>query len=460
MPQEHITRTSDASGSYARPSRREFIGLGAGVTAMAAANAFSINTRNANEKIIVGLLGVRNRGRELARMFLEQKDADLAFLADPDTNLFRHLSPRIGAIRGEEPVCEQDFRRLLDNPAIDAIVIATPDHWHALGAIMACQAGKDVFVEKPTCHSIWEGEKLVEATEKYGRVVQVGLQNRSMPCVLAARAYIQSGELGDVHFVRVMNNKARPPLTGGATSEPPEGVNYDLWLGPAADRPFSAHHFHYNWHWFWQYSGGDIMNDGVHQLDIVRFLLDLPLPEQVYSTGGKFFFTDAQETPDTQTALYDYPSLTISLEQTLWTRYMKKDPHEIEQLKNTPWNYNGTRIEIYGTKQHLILARHGGGWEAFDGNGVSLHRERSERADRIHVANFLECMRSRATPATSIIEGHRSTLLCIHGNISCRLGRALKIDSATGAFQGDAEANADFLVRRDYRDPWRVPEQV
>lgn len=328
------------------PSRREFLALGAGVTALSALPSFSINALGANDKIVVGLMGTHNRGMELAALFSKIPNADLAFAADPDTNLFRHATRRLEGIRGNTPVCEQDFRRLLDNPDIDAILVATPDHWHALATILACQAGKDVYVEKPVCHSIWEGKQMVAAAEKYKRVVSAGLQNRSMTCVKAARAYIQAGNLGDIHYVRIMNNKARSPLSQGNDTTVPEGVDYDMWLGPAPARPFNSHHFHYNWHWFWQYSGGDIMNDAVHQVDIVHFLLDLGLPDRVYSTGGKFAFDDAQETPDTQTAVYDYPNLTVNLEQALWTRYMKKDPHQFAPLADTPWLYNGTREPV------------------------------------------------------------------------------------------------------------------
>lgn len=441
-------------------NRRAFLATTAGAAFMAAAPAFSINVLGANERIVLGLMGLRGRGMELARMITGQPNVSLAFLADPDSNLFRHALRAVDKLGGGAPACEQDFRRLLDNPDVDAVAMATPAHWHAPATILACQAGKDVYVEKPVCHSLWEGRQMVAAVEKYGRVVQAGLQNRSMPCVRAARAHIQSGALGEVHFVRIMNNKARPPLTGGSESEVPAGVDYDLWLGPAAARPFSSHHFHYNWHWFWQYSGGDIMNDGVHQVDIVRFLLDLGRPERVYSTGGKFFFQDAQETPDTQTVVYDYPGLTVTLEQALWTRYMKKDPHEFPQLVNTPWEYNGTRIEIYGTRQHLVLARHGGGWEAFDADGNSVHRESSKRTDDLHMANFFECIRSRSVPTTTILEGYYSTQACIYGNISYRVGRAVRTDPATDYFLDDPEASKDFLARRTYREAYAVPEIV
>lgn len=442
----------------AKPSRRGFLKMGA--SAFVATRVFSINVLGANEKVVVGLMGTRNRGMELAALFSQIPDADLAFVADPDTNLFRHASRRVEGIRGATPQCEQDFRRLLDNRDIDAMLIATPDHWHALGAVLCCQAGKDVYVEKPVCHSIWEGRQMVAAADKYGRVVSAGLQNRSMPDVIAARDYIRSGNLGDIHYARIMNNKARSPLSPGNDADVPQGVDYDIWLGPAPERPFNSHHFHYNWHWFWQYSGGDIMNDAVHQMDIVRFLLDLGMPKRVYSTGGKYCFDDAQETPDTQTVVYDYDNLTVNLEQSLWTRYMKKDPHQFGPLADTPWLHNGTRLEIYGTRQHLLLARHGGGWEAFDADGKPVHKETAERSDQLHMVDFIECVRNRALPATSILEGFKSTQTCIQGNISYRLGRALDVNPENGDFINAPDAEADILSKRTYRSPWVIPKLV
>ncbi|MFM1920820.1 MAG: Glucose--fructose oxidoreductase precursor [Candidatus Hydrogenedentota bacterium] len=437
-------------------NRRDFLAFSTSM-AIAASPAFSVNTLGANEKITLGLMGVRNRGSELLSMFVQQHGVDVAYLVDPDSKLFRHASAKLSEHRAVAPVCEQDFRRVLDLPELDALVVATPDHWHALASIRACQAGKHVYVEKPVCHNIWEGQQMLAAEQASGSVVQAGLQNRSMPCIRAAKEYIESGALGNVHFVRVLNNKARPPLSPNSKADLPEGVNYDLWLGPAADRPYHPHHFHYNWHWFWEYSGGDIMNDAVHQFDIVRYLLDLDLPSKVYSSGGKFNFDDTQETPDTQTVLYDFPGLTVSLEQMLWTKYMKKDPHVASQTVDTPWPFNGTRIEFYGTRQQLLLARHGGGWEAFDGNGQSVERFDSRRADELHVENFLECLRGNAKPATSLNEGFKSTLLCHYGNISYRLGRALNIDSATQYFHDDHAASADLLARRDGRGAWAIP---
>jgi predicted dehydrogenase len=252
----------------------------------------------------------------------------------------------------------QDFRRILDDPEVDAIAIATPDHWHALATVMACQAGKDVYVEKPTSHSIWESRKMVEAARKHERVVQVGTQNRSAPYCYEAAEYARSREFGDIRFVRVMNSKQREPIGRPADSTPPDGVDYDLWLGPAPLRPFNENRFHYNWHWFWDYGGGDLSNDGVHQIDLARWLTGRALPSAVSASGARLFFDDARETPDTQTVTWEFDGLTMVLEQTLGTPYLKKVPLEFRDSGVIPnWPFDGTRVEIYGTKQFMCLGR-------------------------------------------------------------------------------------------------------
>jgi len=350
---------------------------------------------------------------------------------------------------------------MLDDGEINALINATPDHWHALGTILACQAGKDVYVEKPTSHNIWESRKMVEAARKYGRVVQVGAQSRSGAYCRRAYEYIQSGELGEVHFVRVLNSKVRGEIGRKPDAEPPEGVDYDMWLGPAPMRPFNENRFHYAWHWFWDYSGGDIINDGVHQIDLARWMIDRPYPKSVTSAGGIHYFKDDQETPDTHTVNWDYDGLTMVFEQTLWTPYLKKTDLPARDADGVPnWPFNGTRIEIYGSKQWLLLGRHSDGWQVFNADGESLVAETGQFSamQQAHVADFISCMRSRELPRADIEQVHYSTLLCHYGNIAYRTGRRLRIDATTEGFVDDDQANA--LVRRAYRSPWVVPEEV
>jgi predicted dehydrogenase len=348
---------------------------------------------------------------------------------------------------------------VLDDKELDAVVLATPDHWHALHTIWACQAGKDIYLEKPTCHNIWEDRKMVEAARKYDRVVQIGTQTRSGQYCYRAVEAIQSGELGEIHFVRVLNSKRRHTIGKKPITAVPEGVDYDLWLGPAPKRPFTENHFHYSWHWFWVYSGGDIINDGVHQIDLARWLAGVKIPPSVYSTGGIHFFQDEQETPDTHVVNWDFPGMTMVFEQTLWTPYMKKTPIEMRDRDDLPdWPFSGTRIEIYGTKRKMFLSRQGGGWQIFQANGTPFHTEPGRYTNREHINNFLESMRSRKRPLADIEDGHLSTLLAHYGNVAYRVGRKLKIDPETQGFFNDPEANQ--LVKRKYREPWVVPSQV
>lgn len=438
--------------------RRTFL---AGSLGAAAASAFSLHAAGANARIITGVMGIRDRGMDLASELAVRPDVELRYLADPDSRLFEARAAKIEALSGKRPRCIQDFRPMLEDPEVDAIFIATPDHWHALATIMACQAGKDVYVEKPTAHSIWESRKMVEAARKYDRVVQVGTQNRSAEYCEEALEVVNSAAFGDIHFVRIVNSKERGSIGRKADSPVPPGVDYDLWLGPAPERPFNENHFHYNWHWFWRYSGGDVINDGIHQIDLARWLTGRTLPKAVSSVGAQHVFDDDRETPDTQTINWEFEGLNMALEQTLWTPYMKKHPFELRDRDDLPnWPFAGTRIELYGTKQFMYFGRMGGGWQVVDGDGntVAIKPGRFAPANTKHVANFIESIRSRRRPNADIEEGHYSTLLGHYGNIAFRSGRRLQIDPASEGFVDDAGANA--LLRREYRKPWEVPESV
>lgn len=427
--------------------------------AASAASTFSINVLGANEKVVIGVMGIHGRGDWLAVEFSKRDDVILKYLCDPDSRLFPSRARRVEESCGKAPECVQDFRRMLDDPEVRGIVNATPNHWHAPGTIWACQAGKDVYVEKPTCHNIWEGRKMIEAARKYNCVVTCGMQNRSAEYCYQAKEYIESGELGEVHFVRVLNSKPRGTIGHCEDSTPPEGVDYDLWLGPAPKRPFNENRFHYAWNWFWDYGAGDITNDGCHQVDIARWICGLTCPKSVYSSGGIQFFNDDQETPDTQSVIWDFDGLTMVYEQTLWTPYMKKMPME-DRVKDVlpQWAFSGTRFEVYGSKQFMFFERHGGGWETFDENGKSVRIQHGGFANAEHIGNFIDCIRSRKLPNGDIAECHLSTSLCHYANASYRAGRKLFIDAATETFINDDEANA--LIKREGREPWRIPEAV
>jgi hypothetical protein len=240
----------------------------------------------------------------------------------------------------------------------------------------------------------------------------------------------------------------------------PEGVDYDLWLGPAPVRPFNPNRFHYNWHWFWDYSGGDIINDGVHQIDAARFLIGQDYPRAVSSTGGRFSFDDDQETPDTQVATWEFDNLTMTFENMLWTPYMKKMPWELRDGDTYPnWQFDGMSIEVFGEKGVMFFERQGGGWQVFDESEKVIAQSNDHHPHIAHLENFFECLQSRKRPNADIEEGHRSTIVCQIANISYRLdGRRLQWDGKKEQFIGDKEANG--YLKRTYRDPYVVPETV
>ncbi|HPO17410.1 MAG TPA: Gfo/Idh/MocA family oxidoreductase [Candidatus Hydrogenedentes bacterium] len=427
------------------------------VTAMRSSHAQDA----ANDRVILGVMGLHGRGSFLAQEFAKRKDVEIRYLADPDTRLFEGHAKAIEKITGKRPQCLPDFRRMLDDKEVNGIVMGTPDHWHALGTILACQAGKDVYVEKPTSHNIWESRKMVEAARKYKCVVQVGAQNRSSDNVIEAIEYLRAGNLGDIHLVRVLNSKERGTIGFQPDKPVPEGVDYDMWLGPAPMRPFNENHFHYAWHWFWAYSGGDLINDGVHQMDIARWVVNQKYPKTAVSAGGIYYFKDDQETPDTHAVNWEFDGLMMVFEQALWAPYLKKTPLELRDIDGMPnWPFNGTRVEVYGTKNMMFLGRHGDGWQVFDADGKPIAEKPGlfSPSNEKHGENFISCIRSRNIPNGDIEELHYSTLLCHYGNIAYRTGQRLHIDPKTEGFVDNAEANA--LVKRTYRDPWVVPDEV
>lgn len=445
-------------------SRRRFLkdSVGAGVGAIAAI-AISSERKSvaASDRVIVGLMGIRGRGNFLARAFAARPDVEVAYLSDVDRRLFDSRAKAVEAAQGKRPKTVQDFRRILDDPQVNALIIATPDHWHALGTVWACQAGKDVYVEKPASHNIWEGRKMVEAARKYKRVVQLGTQTRSAPYAKNAIEFIRSGKLGDINLVRVLNMKTRGVLREKPDQPGPKELNYDMWLGPAPKRQYNPNRFYGGcWNWLWDFSGGDIINDGIHQMDLARWVVGEDHPKSVCTTGGIFHFKDGGQTPDTQIVTYEYEKLTMVFELTLWTPYMKKTPQEIRVSSRWPdWPFNATKVEVFGTDGFMWLGRHGGGWKSFRRDGEEGPFEYGRDPFPNHLENFLSCVRSRKKPSADIEIGHLSTLLCHLGNISYRVGnRKLIFDGATESFVGEEEANR--YLKREYRHPYVVPEKV
>jgi predicted dehydrogenase len=415
----------------------------------------------ATDKVVVGVMGVGGRGTQLTTFFADRSDVEIAYVCDVNAKRLPIATKVVEGKKGKTPKAIGNFQRILEDKDVDALVCATPDHWHSLATILACQAGKDVYVEKPASHDIWEGRKMVEAARKYNRVVQVGMQNRSSSYGATARELVKSGKMGSVHLVRVYNMMARTPVENTPDSAPPEGFDWDMWVGPGPAVPYNPKYFR---RVFWDFNGGNITDDGVHQLDLARYVMDVHFPKSVHHTGGEFFFKDVAQTPDTSIVNYAYDGLTLIFEQAWWTPYMIKVPGAVrESTTQFPdwYPFIGTRIEIYGSEGMMILGRHGGGWQTFDREGHKIASDKQTFAamQAAHVGNFISCINDRKRPNADVEEGHISAALCHMANISYRVGdRKLVFDTAKEAFVGDDEANQ--CLKRTYRRPWVVPENV
>jgi predicted dehydrogenase len=420
-------------------SRRSFFIAGATSVAALSASTAGAAADRPNEKVVVAVMGLHGRGKDLLRGFAGLPGAEVGYLCDPDSGVIQPALAELAKRQKRTPKVEKDVRRVLDDKDVTALVVAAPDHWHALATVWACQAGKHVYVEKPISHNLVEGRRMVEAARKYDRVVQVGTQRRSAPQCASAAEFVHSGGLGKVPFARTWIAGHRPSIGHRSDGPVPAGVDYDLWLGPAPERPFNPNRFHYNWHWHWDYGTGELGNDGIHALDVARWVLGLDAPVRVTCGGGKYFYDDDQQTPDTQLATFDFAGTCLIWEHRIWSK---------TGLEGEPWG-----IILYGEKGTLIFDRKG--WHVSDGVTAS---DTSGEMDRPHVRNFLDCIRDGKRPRADVEELHKSTRLCHLGNIAWRVGRTLRFDAASETIVADAEANQ--LLRRTYREPFVVKDVV
>ncbi|QDV34171.1 Gfo/Idh/MocA family protein [Tautonia plasticadhaerens] len=426
------------------PNRRAFLGRSAAAAAGWTVLAPRSGKAAPADRVNVAVMGIRGRGGGLAQGFAGLPGALVTHVVDVDSNLFGNAVEAIGRIQDHEPEAVTDFRRVLDNPDVDALVVATPDHWHAPATVFACQAGKHVYVEKPASHTLWEGRKMVEAARKYDRVVQVGTQSRSTPHYRRViEEVLPSGRIGTVLQARAWNSQKRPDLSPQADGPAPEGVDYDLWLGPAPERPFNPNRFHYAWHWMWDYGTGDAGNDGVHDLDIARWGLGVGMPTSVACTASRMVNT-TWETPDSVFASFtfaDSPAVLV-FEQRDWSPYVEAGYE------------NG--VIFFGTEGRVEIGR--SGWRLFEGN-EPVPVESEPFADRHHFEDFLDAIASARLPNADIEQGHRSAALPHLANIAFRTGRGcVTIDPETEEVVGDTEAQA--LTRREYRVPFVIPDRV
>lgn len=409
--------------------------------------------QGANDRIQLGVVGVRGRGRDHIAGFVKSPNTVVAAVCDVDQTNVERAQSHAQKLGGRAPAGFADFRKLLEDKSILAVSLATPNHWHALGAVWAVQAGKDVYAEKPVSHNLREGRVLVEAARKYKRIVQVGHQSRSTPHKIEALRLLREGIIGRVYLAKGYCYKRRMSIGHSPDGPVPAGVDYDKWLGPAPVRPFNPNRFHYNWHWFWDYGNGDIGNQGVHEMDICRWGLNQNgLPRRVTSHGGKFVYQDDQETPNMQTAVFDYGGQQIHFE----VRGLIS--HEDGAL-----GFDGTNTignTFYGADGYMSVDAFG--YKVFAGEKHELVKE-VKLAQGIwdtqpHFDNFTQAVRSRRVEdlTCDVEQGHLSAALCHLANVSYRTGRSLRFDPAKEAIPGDAEANK--LLTREYRAGYVLPD--
>ena len=410
------------------PTRREFF-----ATSALTAASYSRAADKPNDRVRLAVMGLRIRGKQLIPGFAALPGVEISHVVDPDPATVKDA---VAPLKSAAPAVETDIRKVLDDKSVTAVVVSAPDHWHALATIWAAERGKHVYVEKPVSHNLIEGRRMVQAARKYKVVVQAGTQRRSASHVAAARDYVQKGLLGKVPFARAWIAGSRKAIGKKAPAAPPPGVDYSLWQGPAPERPFHPNRFHYNWHWWWDLGTGEIGNNGIHGLDMARNVLNLDAPTRVSSGGGKYVFDDDQETPDTQTATFDFPGCTLVWEHRVWE---KAGPENLS-----------FGVVLHGEKGQLVF--NDKGWHVRDAEGAK--EPNGPDMVKAHQKNFIDAIRGDAKPAADIEEGHKSTRLCHLGNIAFRTGKTLKFDAAT---ETTDDAAANQLLGREYRKGFELP---
>jgi len=411
-------------------------------------------TPSPNDTVRVVVVGCGGRGNSHMGAWTSMPNVSLAGLVDVDDS---HSERYIGALqrRGKDPVKTfRDIRTVLEDKNVDAVSIATPNHWHTLQTIWACQAGKDVYVEKPCSHNVFESKQIVAAARKYNCIVQQGSQSRSSPALQEAVQRMKAGEFGDIYMARGLCFKSRNTIGKTPVEPVPRGVNYDMWTGPAPLRPFTKNRFHYNWHWFWDTGNGDLGNQGIHEVDIARWGLGVTHPTKVSAIGGKFMFDDDQETPNTMTASYEFNVGGKSKMMTFEVRHWYSN-HEAGIGGEKPGNTIGNTF--YGANGYLVID----GYNKYYSYVGKYHQPGPARTEReTHFENFVNAVRTRqrCDLTAEIEEGALSCVLVHLANISYRLGRTLHWDEKTWTVKGDPEATR--MLTRPYRAPYIVPTKV
>jgi len=432
--------------------RRTFLktaGLGAAAWAATAGQAPAAD----QPRVVVAVIGTGGMGSSHVGNLAARKDVQVAYVCDADRNRLQAAAKSVEKASGKAPKAVVDLRRVLEDRAVEAVFIATPDHWHAPAAILALDAGKHVYVEKPCCHNIREGRLMVDAVRRSGRLLQVGTQSRSTACVREGIRRVRGGEIGEVLVAKAWNSQRRGSIGKTQPSQPPAHLDYDAWIGPAPMVPYRANMLPGIWRWWYDFGCGDIGNDGVHDIDVACWGLGVTShPATAACIGGKYFFDDDQQFPDTQYAVFEYPAegktarkRQLIFEQRIWSPYVQEGYE------------NGAAF--YGTDGMLIIG-HSVGWKLY-GPRNKLIAEQTGGADlAAHHQNFLDCIRGRQKPLNAdCMAGHLAATLVHLANISARVRRLLQFDPATERILNDDQAAA--MVRRKYREGhWAVPKGV
>ncbi len=431
-------------------NRRTFLTTSAGAVATASMAARASADDSPNDTIRAAVLGVHGRGQTHIDAFMGTKGVKVAVLCDPDRVVLEQRAKQFEQKYGTKVETETDLRKVFDRKDVDVVGVATPNHWHSLATIWACQAGKDVYVEKPGSHNIFEGRKMIEAAKKYDRIVQHGVQLRSSEAIREAVDHLRNGLLGKVYMARGLVFRWRPSI--GHAKDPdtaPKTLNWDIWQGPAQERAFSKRYVHYNWHWHWDFGNGDVGNQGIHETDMCLWGLGLEtLPSEIVAMGGKFLWDDDKQTPEVLASSYYFP-----------------EQNQMIEFEVRPWATNteggaGVGNIFYGEKGHMVIKGYNH-YETFFGQKNEPGPKRSD-GDPVgkHFANFIDAVRHRdpSRQHGPVETAHTASGLAHLGNIAYRLNRRLKFNPDTESFIGDTEA--DGMLSRAYRKPYVVPEKV
>ncbi|MEI7829157.1 MAG: Gfo/Idh/MocA family oxidoreductase [Prolixibacteraceae bacterium] len=445
-------------------SRRKFIGKAMAGTVMAAAipavlagktiknpTIIPNSAKGANDRLRIAIIGVHGRGGSQIQQIMEvsnKSNVEIVALCDPDLVVLKERSDEYEKNYGKKVATLQDFRRALDDKSIDAVTIAAPNHWHALMTIWACQAGKDVYVEKPGTHNVHEGRKMIEAAYKYNRIVQHGVQLRSSIAIREAVKHLEDGLIGRVYMSRGLVFRWRPDIGIKGISKVPDTLDYDLWTGPAPMAPFTRDLVHYNWHWHWNYGNGDTGNQGIHETDLCMWGLGVnSLPERITSMGGKFLWNDSKETPEIQTSIYHYP------------KERKLIQFEVRNWCSNLEDGAGVGNIFYGDKGYMVVKGYGT-YETYLGEKREKGPSRTEDGEcNLHFMNWFDAIRARdmSIQNAPVQTAHLSSALAHLGSISYRVGRQLEFDPVAERFIGSDIDDANSMLTREYRAPYVMP---